>query len=701
MKTNNMVKKTMHNKHKYSANKGIVLSFFITWIILLIVFYNVLDVPIVIIFLLSITGNWFLTYLMLKWEVKKNKSQYYSSKQKTSIPFQNNYLQILNTHETYPYYIKISVIFPFLCVCIVFISKLVPFSRGFFEALFPYSLLIALYSILFFIIFSMAYLINFMRKKLYDNLYDDLKVTKPKLISCSEKRQYSQQQYLSIQHEITPEILQLNKKFKWALMYSGIDEHLNDKDFIHNVLNEGTYQQYIQQYIESITDSDIQIALGTLLHPQDISPPNRYFLFIVFLVKRKYINLLNHDQFQLLSHLSQLFFYIVLLEVQGKINAEQVENLHEPQKLCLHHIRFSIQAYTSYQDIKYDIKQRFQATQKSTTLDINKHITTLLKSLHAKHAKDFLEHYPTPILQFNHKPEPQTDAYRSELYELYQNLKSEIFFNAVNNFQLISDLYKLISHKMTTLSDEDKHIAENVRTKSLQRLKQGADVYFNIPEKERIRLNPQLKRIPKIYLHELIHETKEQLFNALENIMGAELISLQYPEDFVKPSELDLSKVNQKQEQKFDHYRAELYVLYQQIKSEIFFNAVKDIQTISEIYKYIDEQISTLAPQESSILNHAREQSLHRLDLEIRNYLSIPKDQQLKWHQQLNKSPKIYMNETIAQIKDQLLNELAALYNTELNALIDHQKFMDQKFKDDDEWQIFVPSQTPKGQYIQ
>lgn len=99
-----------------------------------------------------------------------------------------------------------------------------------------------------------------------------------------------------------------------------------------------------------------------------------------------------------------------------------------------------------------------------------------------------------------------------------------------------------------------------------------------------------------------------------------------------------------------------------------------------DIFEYIAAQKNHISYSELRKLNKHQEQTLKTIQQSIQQYLCMPADARDQYHKPFAAVPNLWLTQKLNSALEQLIQDIAFLYQGDLQSLADHQQFLDQRF---------------------
>ena len=114
--------------------------------------------------------------------------------------------------------------------------------------------------------------------------------------------------------------------------------------------------------------------------------------------------------------------------------------------------------------------------------------------------------------------------------------------------------------------------------------------------------------------------------------------------------------------------------------TEIDVMHVRPFNQMIEVLQYLEQQRRVMSLMKRRALNILMKQLQRDLQQDLDQYFIYPLEQRHQYQSELNVMPTIWLKTQIEKHTQQLIENTNFVYERDLNAFKDHQKFIDQKF---------------------
>ncbi|WP_111858588.1 hypothetical protein [Acinetobacter sp. CFCC 10889] len=191
----------------------------------------------------------------------------------------------------------------------------------------------------------------------------------------------------------------------------------------------------------------------------------------------------------------------------------------------------------------------------------------------------------------------------------------------------------------------------------------------------------------------IILENKNEQFSEAEPIQltTSEEKPLPAPTSFVHKQR----RVKIKQPVKFefnpqDSSLKQIFELKQYFQSNLGLRHRRQLNELHQIFQDIENKNASthILITQRQALKNAQEICLEQTLDAITLFLDIPKEERLRFNQNLNNVPDLWFTQTLNKCIANLLKEIEPLYTHDLQSLLDHEKFLQQSLKQESDFKI-------------
>ena len=191
------------------------------------------------------------------------------------------------------------------------------------------------------------------------------------------------------------------------------------------------------------------------------------------------------------------------------------------------------------------------------------------------------------------------------------------------------------------------------------------------------------KIIAQIYLQRSTSKSQEQLIHQ-EVPHQLSPVSTQSPNP--TPPNIQHTQTSKKIEPTKQKKRLDIELQLQKYASSVQTSLLprhnRLIERAQDTFKYIAFKKETITVTEAYKVKRQQEKTLNSLQQTIQLYLTIPINERHQYNSQLNAIPNLWLTQELNSALEKLIHNIAFLYQDNLQALADHQQFLNQRFND-------------------
>lgn len=324
--------------------------------------------------------------------------------------------------------------------------------------------------------------------------------------------------------------------------------------------------------------------------------------------------------------------------------------------------------FTSFEQIEEILKKQDDNKQKSLEHDDQPQQQSITS---------FAEAHPLETQQID-----IVESSQNEIISHVLDMQHQLSSRSARLLNDIRYLFHDLEHQ--TVRQIQRNRLEQQQQHDFKKIHDWMKEYFSYPENQRTRYDIHKQRIPEIWLSKQLKHLRDTLKQQLEG----------------KTNSRPHMKLKQNINTSPDDQALWSRKLQKTDLTPFHFNTQQQLKQIQSIHEYIENEISTekLEPQQIQLLNERQEHYFFALQNLLKKYLEFPQQQRTQFDSTLQRIPYLWLKVQLQQHIHQLLIEINFLYENNLQALLDHQTFLEQKFNNPEtEFQIIIPPKnTPK-----